>query len=126
MTKWYERNVEVAHIHFSRLRDVREFLQALLTSDPLPEVLKEAVPPDSKAHLRRARPGEYEISLPDHDPPIEGTLQRKDGDPGWEFCDRLGSVQEVYVNLNDARMYAATDMVWLHHHGRGLWASSDD
>lgn len=124
--EWYARNAEVTSLHFSRLRDVREFLQALLASDPLPESLQELPSGSHKARLRRVRPGEYEVSLTEHDPPLQGTLQARDNGSGWDLCDLMSSVQDDYVTLNEARMHVAEDMEWLHQHHHGMWATSAD
>lgn len=110
---WCQRNPEVFQTSFSRLRDAREYLEAILASDPLPDALL-VTSSGPRGRLRRVRPGEHLVRCAGANGEAWfGELIRRPevgGGKYWTLYDRQGGAWGTYRSLQEAGERAGHDM----------------
>lgn len=116
---WWKRNHDLGDLGFARLRETREYLQARLAVDPMPDHLLLEVH-DPVPQLTRLKPGEYQIEIDTEYGRLCATLTRCSK---WGFGWRMDSAYQGrlhFVSLADVQRRAGLRLLQAYQKRKGI------
>lgn len=99
--KWEVRHRAVYEARFATLRQAREYLEALLATDPPPSPVAEA-----QVRLTSLGPGHYRVVATREDRSVEAALTLRENIRGWELA-RGSHLVGYFATLHGVKSRAA-------------------